>query len=330
MDKFDLSVYKIAVETPLIESVPISQYTPNFNVHLKLENTQPCGSFKQRGIGLRCLKAKEAGYTKVISSSGGNAGLAVARSARVLGLAATVVVPLTTNQHAISLLKEQHAEVIRHGSVWNEAHEFALKLVDEQSSIKSCYVHAFDDPVVWEGHSSMVMEISNQLTNQPKAIVLSCGGGGLLIGILEGIKKLNWYDTEVIVVETHGAHSFNLMTESGGKRARLDKITSRATTLGALEVAPRLVDDYWQNQFRMTSVLVSDEESIEAITNIVDQHRMLVEMSCSASVAAIYNGSVEKLLKSKNIASGDIVVILCGGSGINMQVLNELKSISKL
>lgn len=56
MDSFDLSVYKIAVETPLIESLPISKHTPNCNVYLKLENTQPCGSFKQRGIGLRCLK----------------------------------------------------------------------------------------------------------------------------------------------------------------------------------------------------------------------------------------------------------------------------------
>ncbi|KAJ6641404.1 L-serine dehydratase [Pseudolycoriella hygida] len=325
-DDFDLSVYKIAVETPLIESLPISKHTPNFDVYLKLENTQPCGSFKQRGIGLRCLKAKDDGYTKVISSSGGNAGLAVARSARVLGLKSTVVVPLTTNQHAISLLIEQQAEVIRHGPVWDKAHEYALKLVEDEKST-SCYIHAFDDPVVWEGHSSMILEISKQLPRQPKAIVLSCGGGGLLIGVLEGLKKLNWYSTEVIVVETHGASSFNLMTKSGGERARLEKITSRATTLGALEVAPRLVDDFWHSQFRISSLLVSDEESIQAIFNIVNDHRMLVEMSCSASIAAIYNGSVDELLKSKNIPSGDIVAILCGGSGINMNILDEFKSL---
>lgn len=95
----------------------------------------------------------------------------------------------------------------------------------------------------------------------------------------------------------------------------------------ALEVAPRLVDDYWHSQFRMTSVLVSDEESIDAMVKIVDQHRMLVEMSCSASLAAVYNGSVDKILKSKNTASGDIVVILCGGSGINMEIFNELQSL---
>lgn len=77
----------------------------------------------------------------------------------------------------------------------------------------------------------------------------------------------------------------------------------------------------------MSSLLVSDEESVQAIFDIVDQHRMLVEMSCSASLAAIYNGSVDKLLKSKNISSGDIVVILCGGSGINMKILSDFKSI---
>lgn len=178
-----------------------------------------------------------------------------------------------------------------------------------------------------EGHSTMVTEISNQLRTQPAAIVLSCGGGGLLLGILEGIKRLKWFSTQVFVVETHGAASFNFMTKSGGKRARLEKITSRATTLGALEVAPRLVEDFWSGQYQMNSLLVSDEESIEAILKIVDQHRMLVEMSCSASLAAIYNGSVERLLKSKNILSGDIVVILCGGSGINMKILNDLKAI---
>lgn len=94
-----------------------------------------------------------------------------------------------------------------------------------------------------------------------------------------------------------------------------------------MEVAPRLVDDYWHGQFRISSLLVSDEESIQAIINIVEQHRMLVEMSCSASLAAIYNGSVDNLLKSKNISSGDVVVILCGGSGINMKIFGELKSL---
>lgn len=72
----------------------------------------------------------------------------MARSARVIGLKSTVVVPLTTNQHAINLLIEQHAEVIRHGSVWNEAHEYALQLVENEQT-ESCYVHAFDDPIVW-------------------------------------------------------------------------------------------------------------------------------------------------------------------------------------
>ena len=53
-----MSVYDIAIHTPLIESLPLSKFTPNFNVLLKLENTQPSGSYKQRGLGLRCLKVE--------------------------------------------------------------------------------------------------------------------------------------------------------------------------------------------------------------------------------------------------------------------------------
>lgn len=68
MDSFDRSVYKIAIETPLIESLPISKHTPNCSVYLKLENTQPCGSFKQRGIGLRCLKVVKLCLITVIWS----------------------------------------------------------------------------------------------------------------------------------------------------------------------------------------------------------------------------------------------------------------------
>ena len=81
----------------------------------------------------------------MVSSSGGNAGLAVARSARVIGLQATIVVPMITSQYAIDLLNEQGARVIRYGAVWNEAHEYALTLVDGGAD----YIHAFDDPIVW-------------------------------------------------------------------------------------------------------------------------------------------------------------------------------------
>lgn len=55
-------------------------------------------------------------------------------------------------------------------------------------------VPSYDDPVLWNGHSSMVHEMSNQLPNKPDAIFCSVGGGGLLGGLIVGCKDVGWDD----------------------------------------------------------------------------------------------------------------------------------------
>lgn len=92
-------------------------------------------------------------------------------------------------------------------------------------------VPAYDDPIVWEGNSSIITEIANQLpedAGKPSAIVCSVGGGGLCGGIMRGCKTVGWDDgmnpifhdlfqfeglthapaVPVIGVETHGANCF--------------------------------------------------------------------------------------------------------------------------
>jgi L-serine/L-threonine ammonia-lyase len=85
----------------LIESIPMSSKS-GLKVFLKLENTQPSGSFKIRGIGHLCSMAKEEGKTHFISSSGGNAGFAAAYAGRQLGVKTTVFVPTTTAESTIN------------------------------------------------------------------------------------------------------------------------------------------------------------------------------------------------------------------------------------
>jgi L-serine/L-threonine ammonia-lyase len=55
-------------------------------------------------------------------------------------------------------------------------------------------VPAYDEPLLWEGHSSMIAEVKNQLDVKPDAIFCSVGGGGLLGGIIVGCKNENWDD----------------------------------------------------------------------------------------------------------------------------------------
>ncbi|KAF9903107.1 hypothetical protein BX616_001722 [Lobosporangium transversale] len=104
--------------TPLLHSTVLSRKTQT-NIWLKLENLQPSGSFKIRGLGHMCQKAalKHGSKTRLVSSSGGNAGLAVAYAARQLGIQATIIVPQTCNAFMIKKIKEEGAHVEMHGEL---------------------------------------------------------------------------------------------------------------------------------------------------------------------------------------------------------------------
>jgi threonine dehydratase len=94
------------IKTSLIYSDEISAQNSSTNVYLKLENSQPSGSFKIRGIGNMILKSNESGQLKqIISSSGGNAGLAVAYSSKQLKIKGKIFVPKSTPQQIIDKLK---------------------------------------------------------------------------------------------------------------------------------------------------------------------------------------------------------------------------------
>ena len=64
-----------------------------------------------------------------------------------------------------------------------------------------------------EGHSSLITEAVEQLDKKPDVIVTCVGGGGLLIGIIEGMKKVGWEDVPVIAMETKGADCYNKAIE---------------------------------------------------------------------------------------------------------------------
>jgi L-serine/L-threonine ammonia-lyase len=58
-------------------------------------------------------------------------------------------------------------------------------------------VPAYDNPVLWEGHGSMIKEIAEELEMPPDAIFCSVGGGGLLGGVMLGCASVGWEKGEV-------------------------------------------------------------------------------------------------------------------------------------
>lgn len=217
------------VVSPLVHSIPmthsLSTITSNTNVKVwvKLDCVQPGGSFKIRGIGHLAQQAKASGCTKLCSSSGGNAGMATAYAASVIGgMTATVVVPSTTPQFARDKIESLGAEVVVHGNVWDQADAHVKEMVKELGEDNACYVPPFEHPTIWEGHASMIDEIKIQMNGKiPSCIVVSVGGGGLLLGVLVGLKRNGWESVPVIAVETLGAESFHKGMEAG-KPVRLE------------------------------------------------------------------------------------------------------------
>lgn len=301
------------INTPLLQSRSINERL-GANVWFKVDALQPCGSFKIRGIGLKCQRDAEAGKDRFVSSSGGNAGLAAAYAGRKLAKPVIVVVPSSTSERAKNLLAEQGAEIIVHGANWNAAHAHALELLQPTDS----YIHPFDDAVLWEGHASIISEILNAGIT-PKRIVVSVGGGGLLCGVVKGLADAGLSDCEIFAVETIGADSLYQSVQQKSL-VELTSISSIATSLGARKVS--------ETAFRhaltrnVHSMVVSDAQAVSACINFANDFRILVEPACGAALAMVYSGKPELL------AGSDTVVVACGGVGVTFQQLMQWSSVS--
>ncbi|MFD1861112.1 pyridoxal-phosphate dependent enzyme [Aeromicrobium camelliae] len=286
--------------TPLIASAPLSAAAGR-DVELKLECLQPSGSFKNRGVGAACAAYVARGARHLVSSSGGNAGLAAAYAGRRLGVPVTVVVPETTSARARELIAAEGAAVVVHGASWSEANEHALHLAEPADAV---LLHPFDDPLLWAGHATLVDELAAD-GPAPDAVVLSVGGGGLLAGVVEGLRRNGWADVPVIAVETAGADSL-AQSLALGTVVTLPAITSIATTLGARRVADRAFDLAREHPVR--SVVVDDAAALRASRRFLDDHRMVVEPACGASLAVAYDAFPE-LDDARRVT-----VVVCGGA----------------
>lgn len=287
------------VNTPLIESRPLSLASGR-EIWLKLDALQPPGSFKLRGIGHACEVHHARGARRFVTSSGGNAGLAVAYAGRRLGVPVTVFVPESSTSTARTLLAREQATVIVHGASWQEANDLALSRVGADEA----FIHPFDDPLLWHGHASMVDEVvAAGLTFD--AVVVSVGGGGLLCGVAEGLRRHGLDHVPIVAVETSGAASLRAALDAG-ELVTLDAITSVATSLGARRVSARALQ--WAQERPVHSVIVSDAEALDACERFLADHRMLVEPACGASLA-LACGPHESLA-----AFGRVLVVACGGA----------------
>ena len=301
----------LSIKTPLLESLAMSPLNLN-RVWLKMEAMQPSGSFKIRGVGHACETYLARGARRFISSSGGNAGLAVAYAGRKLNIPVVVVVPETTSVRTRQLLLREGAEVKVYGRSWAQANDLALSLLTEQDA----FIHPFDDPLLWEGHAKMIDEVV-AAGLRPDAVVLSVGGGGLLAGVDEGLLRNGLDNVPIFAIETEGMASYQAALKAG-KPVPLNRLSGIATSLGAPQVCQRA---YAVTQHRQViPYCVSDSEAVNACLRFLDDQRTLVEPACGTALALVYQHP-QQLTHYQNI-----LVIVCGGSTATIATLQSFQS----
>ena len=304
LEKFEEAsekVKEVVLPTNLIYSEYFSEQTGN-KVYFKPENMQYTGAYKVRGAYYKMSTLSEEEREKgLVTASAGNHAQGVAYAAKLYGVPATVVMPTTTPLIKVNRTKGYGAKVVLHGSVYDEACQYALELAKKEGAT---FVHPFNDEVVATGQGTIAMEIFKELPTVD-IILVPIGGGGLAAGVSTLAKLLN-PNIKVIGVEPAGASCMKASLDAG-KVITLPDVNTIADGT-AVKTPGDIVFPYIQKNIDEI-IAVEDQELIVNFLDMMENHKMLVENSGLLTVAA---------LKHLDCKGKKIVSILSGG---NMDVI---------
>jgi len=296
--------------TPLLSSRTLSELS-GFDVRLKAELFQRTGSYKIRGpLNKFAQLSDDQKRRGVICSSAGNHAQGVALAARIHGIKAVVCMAANATPSKIDATRAYGAEVVLHGSIWDEANERAKALVAEKGYT---YIHPFDDRQLMTGQGTVGLEI---LQDWPEVdvIVVPIGGGGLISGVAMAAKAAN-PAIRIIGVESSGAPGMQRSVEAG-EVVTLDRVDCiidglRVKRVGQLtfEVVRDFVDEI---------VTLPDSEIFDAVVWTMQYTKLVPEGAAASTVGALLHGLI------KAPAGSRVVCVLSGGN-VN---LDQLKGLS--
>ena len=304
LEKFEEAseiVKMVTQETKLIYSEYFSERYGN-KIYFKPENMQRTGAYKVRGAYYKISQlSPEERSRGLITASAGNHAQGVAYAAKLAGVKATVVMPVTTPLIKVNRTKSYGADVVLYGNVFDEACAHAYKLADEHGYT---FVHPFNDLEVATGQGSIAMEIIKELPTVDY-ILVPVGGGGLCTGVSTLAKLLN-PKIKVIAVEPTGAACLKASLEAG-EVTTVSKINTIADGTAVQTPGDKLFPYLQANVDQV--ITVDDSELTLSFLDMAENHKMIVENSGLLTVAA---------LKHLDFKGKKVVSVLSGG---NMDVL---------
>lgn len=294
--------------TPLLTSRQLSERTGH-EVRMKAELFQRVGSYKIRGpLNKFALMPEDQKRRGVVCSSAGNHAQGVALAAKVHGIRAVVCMASNATPAKIAATKGYGAEVVLHGSIWDEADEKAKELVRTEGLT---YVHPFNDEQLIAGQGTLGLEIVQDWP-EVDVVVVPIGGGGLISGVSMAVKSHN-PKARVIGVESSDGPAMKRSIEAGKLetidcRTVIDGLRVRRVGETTFSVVQRFVDDI---------VTLPDREIFEAVIWIMERCKLVVEGAAAAPVAALLHGLVK-------VPAGSRVAVVLSGGNVNLDPLRGL------
>jgi threonine dehydratase len=296
--------------TPLLSSRMLSART-GFDVRLKAELFQRTGSYKIRGpLNKFTFLSHEEKRRGVICSSAGNHAQGVALAAKIHGIHAVVCMAKNATPSKIEATRAYGAEVVLHGTIWDEANDRAKELVQERGYT---YIHPFDDEQLIMGQGTVGLEIFQDWPDVD-VVVVPIGGGGLISGITLALKRLK-PQVRIVGVESSGAPGMQRSIEAG-RLVTLDRVDCIIDGLRVKRVGETTFDIV--RQYVDEVVTLPDEQIFEAVVWTMHHAKLVPEGAAAAPVAALLQGLVNARPASK------VVCVLSGGN-VNLEQLKGLR-----
>jgi len=288
----------VADRTPLELSRAVSDRCAG-TVFLKCENLQRTGAFKIRGAYNRIARLDDDERSRgIVAASAGNHAQGVALAAQLLGVEATVFMPVGAAIPKVEATARYGAHVTLEGGIYDEAFHAAQQFAAMTGAIM---IHPFDHADVIAGQGTIALEILEQLP-EAATLIVPVGGGGLISGVACAAKALK-PSIRVVGVEPEGAASVSRAWENGSV-IPLDTLSTVADGLAARQAGALCLGHV--QAFVDQIVTVNDEEIAEALLLIAERAKMIVEPAGAAGVAALMSGAAE--------VTYPVVVLLSGGN----------------
>ena len=297
---------KVARKTDLIRATKLSKQC---ELYLKTENLQETGSFKLRGAYYKISQLTEEEKSRgIIACSAGNHAQGVAMAATQSGIQSLICMPDGAPISKVEATKQLGAEVRLVKGAYDDAYATALQL---QEDTGATFIHPFDDDEVIAGQGTIGLEILDELEN-PDAVVVPIGGGGLISGVAYAIKHLN-PNVKIYGVQAAGAASM-VKSQQEGTPITLDQAETFADGIAVKhpgDITYQLVEQYVDE-----IVTVSEDESAAAILALIEKQKVIAEGAGAVSVAAV--------LFHKLPVEGKKVVCIVSGGNIDVNILSRV------